>query len=103
MPESRTPTAPRSVELPRALTVKELLQLKRDWRTTGTLRGMPVVLLLIYGYALSFDERVMLSDDGELAFDMVLSPGITRLFFDEGDCDMGAPALVFERMDVSPG
>ncbi len=55
------------------------------------------------GYALIFDERVMLSDDGELAFDMVLSPGITRLFFDEGDCDMGAPALVFERMDVSPG
>lgn len=40
-----------------ALTVKELFQLHRDWRTTGTLLGMPVILLLIYGYALSFDVR----------------------------------------------
>lgn len=38
-----------------AMTVKELLQLKRDWRTTGTLLGMPILLLLIYGFALSFD------------------------------------------------
>ncbi|MDH3403553.1 MAG: ABC transporter permease [Acidobacteriota bacterium] len=40
-----------------AITVKELLQLKRDWRTALTLLGMPVILLLIYGYALSFDVR----------------------------------------------
>ncbi len=40
-----------------AMTVKELLQLRRDWRTAGTLLGMPIVLLLIYGYALSFDVR----------------------------------------------
>ena len=40
-----------------AMTVKELLQLRRDWRTAGALLGMPVVLLLIYGYALSFDVR----------------------------------------------
>ncbi len=38
-----------------ALTVKELLQLRRDWRTAFTLLVMPVVLLLIYGFALSFD------------------------------------------------
>ena len=38
-----------------ATTVKELLQLKRDWRTALALLGMPVVLLMIYGYALSFD------------------------------------------------
>ncbi len=38
-----------------AMAVKELLQLKRDWRTALALLGMPVVLLLIYGYALSFD------------------------------------------------
>ena len=38
-----------------AVAVKELLQLRRDWRTTLTLLGMPMVLLLIYGYALSFD------------------------------------------------
>lgn len=38
-----------------ATTVKELLQLKRDWRTALALLAMPVVLLMIYGYALSFD------------------------------------------------
>ncbi|MCU0305308.1 MAG: ABC transporter permease [Thermoanaerobaculales bacterium] len=40
-----------------AITVKELLQLRRDWRTLIALLGMPVVLLLIYGFALSFDVR----------------------------------------------
>jgi ABC-2 type transport system permease protein len=38
-----------------ATTVKELLQLKRDWRTALALLGMPIVLLMIYGFALSFD------------------------------------------------
>ena len=38
-----------------AVTVKELFQLRRDWRTTLALLAMPVVLLMIYGYALSFD------------------------------------------------
>ncbi|MGD8440519.1 MAG: ABC transporter permease, partial [Holophagae bacterium] len=40
-----------------AVTIKELLQLKRDWRTLVALLGMPVVLLLIYGFALSFDVQ----------------------------------------------
>jgi len=40
-----------------AVTVKELLQLKRDWRTALALLGMPMVLLLIYGFALSFDVQ----------------------------------------------
>ncbi|HSO22499.1 MAG TPA: ABC transporter permease, partial [Chondromyces sp.] len=40
-----------------AVGVKELLQLKRDWRTALALLGMPVVLLMIYGYALSFDVQ----------------------------------------------
>ncbi len=38
-----------------ATAVKELLQLKRDWRTALALLAMPVILLMIYGYALSFD------------------------------------------------
>jgi ABC-2 type transport system permease protein len=38
-----------------ATAVKELLQLRRDWRTTLALLAMPVILLLIYGFALSFD------------------------------------------------
>jgi ABC-2 type transport system permease protein len=40
-----------------AVAVKELLQLKRDWRTALALLGMPVVLLMIYGFALSFDVQ----------------------------------------------
>lgn len=40
-----------------AVAVKELLQLRRDWRTALALLGMPIVLLLIYGYALSFDVQ----------------------------------------------
>jgi ABC-2 type transport system permease protein len=40
-----------------AIAVKELLQLRRDPRTALTLFGMPIVLLLLYGYALSFDVQ----------------------------------------------
>ena len=40
-----------------AIAVKELLQLRRDPRTALTLLGMPMVMLLIYGYALSFDVQ----------------------------------------------
>lgn len=38
-----------------ATTVKEFLQLRRDWRTALALLAMPVVLLMIYGFALTFD------------------------------------------------
>jgi len=40
-----------------AVAVKELLQLRRDPRTAFTLFGMPIALLLLYGYALSFDVQ----------------------------------------------
>jgi ABC-2 type transport system permease protein len=40
-----------------AIVVKELLQLRRDLRTSLTLLGMPIALLFIYGYALSFDVK----------------------------------------------
>lgn len=39
----------------RALAYKEVLHLLRDFRTLAALLIMPGVLLLIYGYALSFD------------------------------------------------
>lgn len=45
----------------RALAYKELLHLLRDFRTLAALLIMPGVLLLIYGFALSFDvEHVRL-------------------------------------------
>jgi ABC-2 type transport system permease protein len=40
-----------------ALVRKEFLQLRRDRRTLGLIVGMPVVLLLVFGYAASFDVK----------------------------------------------
>ena len=54
-----------------AIAVKELLQLRRDWRSTAALLAMPLVLLLLYGYALSFDVQhirlVVVDRDGTRA------------------------------------
>lgn len=41
----------------RALVRKEFLQVRRDPRTLGLIVGMPVVLLVVFGYAASFDVR----------------------------------------------
>ena len=41
----------------RALVRKEFLQLRRDPRTLGLIIGMPVVLLVVFGYAASFDVK----------------------------------------------
>jgi len=45
-----------------AMAVKEFLHLRRDRRTTFLLLGMPAVLLMFYGFALSFDvEHIRLA------------------------------------------
>lgn len=45
-----------------AMAVKEFLHLRRDLRTTFLLLGMPAILLLFYGFALSFDvEHIRLA------------------------------------------
>jgi ABC-2 type transport system permease protein len=84
-----------------AIAAKELLQLRRDLRTTVALLGMPVVLLFVFGFALSFDVRhvrlAVVDEDGSRAgrdlvaallasgdFDLVShrrdSAGLDRLF-----------------------
>ncbi|HNX50779.1 MAG TPA: ABC transporter permease [Thermoanaerobaculaceae bacterium] len=86
-----------------AIAVKELLQLRRDWRIAFTLIGMPMVLVLIYGYALSFDVQhvrlAVVDQDGSRAsreaadafvesgyFDLVRNPhdlrGLDAMFGD---------------------
>jgi ABC-2 type transport system permease protein len=87
-----------------AIAVKELLQLRRDPRTAFTLFGMPIVLLLLYGYALSFDVQhirlAVVDQDGTRAardvatsflesgyFDLVLQghdPRVLDALFDTG-------------------
>lgn len=58
-----------------AVAFKEFLHLRRDWRTAATLLGMPLVLLLLFGFALSFDVRgarlaVIDLDGGRVARDL---------------------------------
>lgn len=70
-----------------AVALKELLQLRRDWRTLLALLGMPVVLLLIYGFALSFDVRhvrlVVIDLDGSRA-----AREVERAFLHSGYFDL---------------
>ncbi|OYV88938.1 MAG: hypothetical protein B7Z68_12620, partial [Acidobacteria bacterium 21-70-11] len=88
-----------------AIAVKELLQLRRDPRTALTLLAMPLLLLFIYGYALSFDVQhirlAIVDEDGSRAsrdvaeaflrsgyFDLVAHSGDVRVLdalFDSGD------------------
>jgi ABC-2 type transport system permease protein len=69
-----------------AVVVKELLQLRRDRRTTLALLGMPVVMLLIYGFALSFDVRhvrlVVVDHDGTDASRAVREAFLRSGYFD---------------------
>jgi drug efflux transport system permease protein len=72
-----------------AIVVKELLQLRRDRRTAFTLVVMPIVLLLIYGYALSFDVRhirlAVVDEDGTRT-----SRDVERAFLRSGYFDLAA-------------
>ena len=94
-----------------AIAVKEFLQLFRDWRTMLTLLVMPMALLLIYGYALSFDIRhirlAVVDNDGSRAarevqqaflgsgyFDLVASARDERALDDLFDSGRAQAALV---------
>jgi ABC-2 type transport system permease protein len=69
-----------------AIAVKELLQLRRDPRTALTLLGMPVALLFIYGYALSFDVQhirlAVVDQDGTRAAREVVQSFLRSGYFD---------------------
>ncbi len=69
-----------------AIAVKELLQLRRDPRTTLALFGMPVVMLLLYGYALSFDVQhirlAVVDQDGTRAARDVAQAFLESGYFD---------------------
>ena len=86
-----------------AIALKELLQLRRDWRTALALLGMPVVLLLIYGFALSFDVRdvrlAVIDQDGTSA-----SRTLAQAFLSSGHFDRVAhgrdPRVVGRLIDT---
>ena len=69
-----------------AIAIKELLQLRRDPRTTLALFGMPIVMLLLYGYALSFDVQhirfAVVDHDGTRAGREVADSFVRSGYFD---------------------
>jgi len=74
-----------------AIAIKEVLHLRRDPRTALTLLGMPVVLLFVFGFALSFDVqhiRLLVVDrDGSRA-----AREVTEAFLQSGSFDLIAHA-----------
>jgi ABC-2 type transport system permease protein len=83
-----------------AVAIKELLQLKRDPRSTLSLLGVPIVLLLIYGFALSFDVHhirlAVIDRDGTQA-----ARDVTDAFLDSGYFDLvhhGGDPRVLDRL-----
>lgn len=83
-----------------AVAVKEFLQLRRDWRTALALLGMPVILLLIYGFALSFDVRhvrlAVVDSDGSRA-----AREVERAFVHSGYFDLvhrGADSRIIDPL-----
>jgi ABC-2 type transport system permease protein len=85
-----------------ALVRKEFLQLRRDRRTLGLIVGMPVVLLLVFGYAASFDVKHLQTelvghDSPALRQALAASGGIF-------DVDAAvAPSLAAARADIEHG
>jgi ABC-2 type transport system permease protein len=81
-----------------AIAVKEVLHLRRDPRTALTLLGMPVVLLFIFGFALSFDvqhSRLLVVDrDGSRA-----ARELTEAFLRSGYFDLIAHARDDRALD----
>ena len=106
-----------------AIAVKELLQLRRDPRTAFTLLGMPIVLLFIYGYALSFDVHhirlAVVDEDGSRSsrdvveaflrsgyFDLVAHSPDTRVLgplFDNGRAQAGLVIPPLYGTDLAAG
>ena len=83
-----------------AVAVKEFLQLRRDPRTALTLFGMPIALLLLYGYALSFDVQhirlAVVDQDGTRA-----ARDLAQSFLESGYFDLvshGRDPRVLDRM-----
>jgi ABC-2 type transport system permease protein len=69
-----------------AIAVKEFLHLRRDPRTALTLLGMPVLLIFVFGFALSFDVKhirlAVVDEDGTRAARDVAEAFLRSGYFD---------------------
>jgi ABC-2 type transport system permease protein len=81
---------------------KEFIQIRRDWRTLAVVLVLPVLLLILYGYAINFDLRhVALGVE-----DLDRSPAARRLVdaFARGEnfdvvASLASPAAVTRALD----
>ncbi len=58
-----------------AIALKEILQLKRDWLTLGMIVGMPIMQILLFGYAINYDVRGLhagVVDEAQTSFSRAL-------------------------------
>lgn len=80
-----------------AVATKEFLHLRRDPRTALTLLGMPVLLIFIFGYALSFDVQhirlAVVDEDGTRAARDVAEAFLRSGYFDLVSHDRDARGL----------
>jgi len=69
-----------------AVAIKEFLHLRRDPRTALTLLAMPILLIFIFGFALSFDVKhirlVLVDEDGTRAGREVAEAFLRSGYFD---------------------
>jgi len=68
-----------------AVSKKEFIQLRRDWRFMFSLLFIPAILLILYGYALNFDVKnvsfgVIDFDRSEISRDFVNSLRVSEYF-----------------------
>lgn len=69
----------------RAMVVKEFKQMRRDWVTMAILIGVPVMQMLLFGFAINLDPRqlptaVTLADDGPFGRSIVAAMQTSRFF-----------------------
>jgi len=83
--EGRLGALKTSLERIRAIFVKELIQLRRDRPTFAMIVGIPLMQLLLFGYAINTDPKhlptaLLVKDDGALARSFVAALRATDYF-----------------------
>ena len=95
----------------RAMILKEFRELRRDRRTMGMLIGMPVMLLIVFGYAANFSvdsiPTAVVGPQAEAAAAELSSPPLSEgplevtITDPDGDADSAYDLLVNSEADVA--
>ena len=87
------------------IVVKEFIQLKRDRLTFGMIVGIPLIQLLLFGFAINSDPRnlptaVVMADPGPFARDYVAAMAASRYFRIVGSVDERQAARLLDQGQV---